>query len=192
MQLVKKFLSPDKENEGGQSKVTEPKPEEQSTVELAKAYKELKENSVPKEEFNKLQKEMSEVVATVINGGGGSGNGQATPTEKEKVDLQALRQEIYGPKGRDLNNLQVIEKTLKLRQAVIDQEGYDPFVTSGPTVKPTENEKERAELVAQVLQECVDECGGDSGVFTAKLQSKLSPDPITLTNHLKKLGIKYN
>ena len=190
MILIRKLRAPDGEPSGAEEKkVTEP--ETSSNLELAKALKDYKENSVPKDEYEKLKKENRDLIDQVINGGGAYGNGQGTPT-KEPVDIDKLRTELYGPKGQELSNLEVIEKTLKLRDAVIERDGIDPFLPIGANIKPTDFDAERAQAVADVLAECVKEADGDSGVFTAILQSKLANDSVALQNHLKKLGIKYN
>ena len=165
-------------------KPKEKKPEEMSTVELAKALKELRENSVSKEDYEKVVQTNKELVAQVINGGEG-GNGQPAP---EKVDISALREELYGPKGADLSNLDFWKKTLKLRNAVLEQEGYDPFLPHGAKIKPSETDVERANAVANVVQECIDEAEDNSEVFTALLQSKTNNDSPSFTAHLKKIG----
>ena len=192
MFLIRKLRAPDAEQTGAtetpKKEVT--KPEKSPTnLELAKALNDLKANSVSKEDYEKIQQENRDLIDQVINGGGASDSGQGTPTKE--VDIDTLREELYGPKGQQLNNLQVIEKTLALRDAVIAKEGIDPFLPLGANIKPTDNDKERAQAVADVLAECVKEADGDSGVFTAILQTKIANDSILLTNHLKKLGIKY-
>lgn len=167
-----------------------PKPEEKekkpepSNVEMAKALKELRENSVSKEDYEKLEKENKELVAQIINGEGG-GNGQPAP---EKVDIKALREELYGPKGADLSNLDFWKKTLKLRDAVIEQEGYDPFLPHGAKIKPNEQDVERANAVAKTVQECIDKCEDNSEVFTALLQGETANDSPSFLAHLKKIG----
>lgn len=182
------LMFPDAKGEGG----GDPKPEEQkqekkpepSNVELAKALKELKENSVSKEDYEKLQNENKELVAQIINGEGG-GNGQPTP---EQVDIKQLREELYGPKGADLSNLDFWKKTLQLRQAVIEQEGYDPFLPHGAKIKPNEQDVERADAVAKTVQECIDKSEGSSEVFTALLQQETANDSPSFLAHLKKIG----
>ena len=182
------FPDPDGTGTGG----GDPKPEEkkekkseQSNVELAKALKEARENSVPKADYEKLEKENKELVAQIINGEGNVGNGQPTP---EKVDIKALREDLYGPKGADLSNLDFWKKTLQLRQAVIEQEGYDPFLPHGAKIKPNEQDVERAEAVAKTVQECIDKSEGSSEVFTALLQQETANDSPSFLAHLKKIG----
>lgn len=185
------LLFPDPKGEGGgdpkpEEKKEEKKPEEQSQVDLAKAYKDLKENSVPKEEFQKLQKENKDLIQQVINGEGG-GNGHPTPEEKE-ADIPALREKLYGPKSSELSNLEFCKLTLELREAIMKKENYDPFVPRGANIKPTDYDVQRAQTVAKVMQECIDEADGDSGVFTALLQAKTNNDSPALVAHLKKIG----
>ena len=181
------FPDPDGTGAGG----GDPKPEEKkekkqesSNVEMAKALKELRENSVPKEDYEKLQDENKQLVAQIINGEGG-GNGQPTP---EQVDIKALREELYGPKGADLSNLDFWKKTLKLRTAVIEQEGYDPFLPHGAKIKPNEQDVERAEAVAKTVQKCIEDANGNSEVFTALLQAETANDSPSFLAHLKKIG----
>ena len=182
------FPDPDGTGAGG----GDPKPEEkkekkseQSNVELAKALKEARENSVPKADYEKLQKENKELVAQIINGEGNVGNGQPTP---EKVDIKALREDLYGPKGADLSNLDFWKKTLQLRDAVIGQEGYDPFLPHGAKIKPNEQDVERAEAVAKTVEKCIEEANGNSEVFTALLQAETANDSPSFLAHLKKIG----
>ena len=182
------LMFPDPKGEGG----GDPKPEEQkqenkpeqSNVEMAKALKELRENSVSKEDYAKLEEENKQLLAQIINGEGG-GNGQPTP---EQVDIKVLREELYGPKGADLSNLDFWKKTLQLRQAVIEQEGYDPFLPHGAKIKPNEQDVERAEAVAKTVQECIDKSEGSSEVFTALLQQETANDSPSFLAHLKKIG----
>ena len=182
------FPDPDGTGAGG----GDPKPEEkkekkseQSNLELAKALKELRENSVPKSDYEKVQNENKELVAQIINGEGNVGNGQPTP---EKVDIKALREDLYGPKGADLSNLDFWKKTLQLRNAVIEQEGYDPFLPHGAKIKPNEQDVERAEAVAKTVEKCIEEANGNSEVFTALLQAETANDSPSFLAHLKKIG----
>ena len=163
----------------------EKKPEENSNVALAKALKEARENSVSKDEYNKLKEENKQLVSQILNGEGNVGNGQPTP---EKVDIKALREDLYGPKCADLSNLDFWKKTLQLRNAVIEQEGYDPFLPHGAKIKPNEQDVERAEAVAKAVEKCIEEANGNSEVFTALLQAETANDSPSFLAHLKKIG----
>ena len=194
MKLVRKFMFPDAEGaQGGEpapegKKKSEVKPEETDKVALAKALKEARENTVSKEEYDKVVAENKALVSEVINGGGNAGNGQQD-TPPQEADIEALREKLYGPKSSDLNNLEFWKTTLELRDAVIAKDGIDPFLPHGANIKPTEFDAERAEAVAEVVKQCIEEAEGDSGVFTALLQSKINNDSQALTAHLKKMGL---
>lgn len=192
MYLVRKFMFPDPEGtpagdpKGPETKKSEKKPEETDNVALAKALKEARENSVSKEEYERLKEENKKLVSEIINGEGGAGNGQTiTP---EKADIKALREKLYGPKSSELSNLEFWKSTLELREAVIAQEGYDPFLPYGEKIKPTAQDMEKASNVATVVQECIDEANGDSEIFTALLQSKTNNDSPSFLAHLKSIG----
>ena len=188
LNLVRRYLSPDPKEPSGKVE-EEPKKEtkpEEDNVSLAKALKETRENSVSKEEYEKLKAENKRLVSEIINGEGGSGNGQATPPQE--ADIEALKEKLYGPKCSELTNLEFWKLTLELRDAVIKRDGVDPFLPHGANIKPTDNDVERANAVAQVVSECIEEAEGDSGVFTALLQSKINNDSQALTAHLKKIG----
>lgn len=194
MKLVRKFMYPDPAGEqGGTPKAkeekpkSETKPEETDNVALAKALQEARANSVPKEEYEKLKDENKKLVSEIINGGDNAGNGQQDVPPQE-ADIEALREKLYGPKGSELSNLEFWKYTLELRDAVIKRDGIDPFLPHGANIKPTEFDAERAQAVAKVVKECIDEADGDSGVFTALLQSKINNDSQALTAHLKKIG----
>lgn len=200
MNLVMLYLKayrlryPEPENpSGGDSdkdkkpKESEQKPEE-SNVELAKALKEARENSVSKEEYERLKNENKKLVSEIINGGGdGSGHSES----KEQPDIAKLREELYGPKCSELSNLDYWKKTLELRKAIIDAGDPDPFLPIGAKISPTDDDAKAANNVATVVQECIDEADGNSEVFTALLQSRTNNDSPQMILHLKKLGIKY-
>lgn len=195
MYLVRKFYCPEEEGaQGGtpapeEKKKSEKKPEEQDTVSLAKALKEARENSVPKSEYEKVLAEKNKLVSEIINGEG-AGNGQ-TPAPEQQESIEDLRKDLYGPKCADLSNLEYWKKTLALREAVIKKGEPDPFLPVGTKISPTSEDVAKAENVAKVVQKCIDECNGDSELFTAMLQSKTNNDSPQLTMRLAKLGITY-
>ncbi len=169
---------------------SEKEPEEtNNAVALAKALKEARENSVPKEEYDKLKKQNETLISEVINGGGNTESAQkeATPADID-ANIKKLREELYGPKCSELNNLQFWEKTLALRENVIKKGDPDPFLPVGAKISPTDDDAVKAQNVADVVQQCIDESDGNSEVFTALLQSRTNNDSPQLTMRLKKLG----
>ena len=189
--LIKRLYSPDpqpgadpKPAPTPSPKAGDPKPEEKKESDLLKAYAELKKNSVPREEYDKVVKEKDDIIKSVIDG---DGTGIGQPTTPEEVDIPALREELYGEHSAKLSNLEYCKKTLKLRKAVIEKEGYDPFLPHGANIKPDSDDIEKANNVADVMEQCIEEADGNSEVFTALLQARTNNDSPILTARLKKL-----
>ena len=190
------LMHPDPKQEqggGGDPKPEEKRekePEENNSVALAKALKEARENSVPKEEYEKLQEENRKLVSEIINGEGSAGNGQQSSPKEQEATIEELKEKLYGPKCGELSNLDYWKHTLALRKAVIDKGEPDPFLPVGAKISPTDDDAVKAQNVADVVQQCIDESEGNSEVFTALLQSRTNNDSPQLTMRLKKLGIK--
>lgn len=135
-------------------------------VDYIEAIDKLRKTTVPKEAYDKLRKENKDLISALANG-------QSIEIDtKNKPDITTLRKELYG-KGKELNNLEYVDKALQLRRAIIDAGGADPFLPTGDHVKITSQMIETAETVAETLEECVEFAEGDSGVFTAELQRRM-------------------
>lgn len=185
------FGDKEKEEKETPPENSEKEPEETDTVALAKALKEARENSVPKADYDKLVAEKNKLVAEIINGEDGGDNGQHTSAPQDlDAEIKGLREDLYGPKCSELNNLQFWEKTLALRDAVIKKGDPDPFLPVGAKISPDDDDIKKAQNVADVVQQCIDESEGNSEVFTALLQSRTNNDSPQLAMRLKKLGSK--
>lgn len=134
-------------------------------VDYISAINEMKKTTVPKEKYEKLAEENKRLLESLVAGE------KIEPKEEEKIDVNALRKELYSGEC-EMTNLEYVDKTLKLRKALIDAGERDPFLPIGDKVDITSETVEKAETVAQVLQECVDFAEGDSGIFTAELQRR--------------------
>ena len=179
--------TPPAKEKGGQ------KPQEDNEkIALAKALKEARENSVSKEEYEKVRAENKRLVSEIINGEGGADNGQQKAPEKDPdTVIKELREDLYGSKSSELSNLEFWEKTLALRKAVIEKGDPDPFLPVGAKISPDEDDVSKANNVAEVVEECIKEADGNSEVFTALLQSRTNNDSPQMVLRLKKLGIKF-
>ena len=135
-----------------------------SAAEYIEAIKEIKANSVPRDEFEALEKEKKDLLKALIEGGQ-----VEQPTDAEKPDLKALRAELFNEDNK-LNNLEYAKKTLALRAAVLKETGKDIFLPYGANISPTLADSEAAEKVAKAFQSCIDYADGDSQLFTQELQ----------------------
>ena len=133
------------------------------------AIKEMKANTVDKEAYLKLKEENKQLLNSLVNG-----EGVDTPPVEEKESIDELRSKLFGTKRKDLTNLEFVENALKLREALMANGETDPFVPVGSKIKPTDDDFEKADKVAKVLQECVDYAEGNPDVFTDELKRKIN------------------
>ena len=124
------------------------------------AINELKQNTVSKEEYNKVKAEKDKYLKALIEGS------QVADEKKEPVDVDALRKSLF---TEDLDNLTFAKKALELRDELIDKQGIDIFVGRGNKYAPTQTDYEAAQRVADAFQSCVDVADGDSEIFTREL-----------------------
>lgn len=108
----------------------------------------LKETTVDRAKYEKLMAENKQLLNTLVNGGS-----IEQPVAKEEIDIPKLTDEIlYGYN----NNLEYWQKSLKLRNALLESGKPDPFISRDPLNPADENAAATAEKVAQVVQECID------------------------------------
>ena len=132
----------------------------------------LKANSVSKDEYAKLQEDNKRLLKSLVNGTPVA-DSQGSP---EKVDINALRKDLF--MNENLSNLEYAQNALKLRQELIDSGHPDPFLPQGVNINPTSEDREAANRVAEVMQECIDYADGDSQIFTAELMRRTNDTKI--------------
>ena len=138
---------------------------EDMTPDYLAAINELKQNSVNREDYNKLKAENKKLLDSIVNG---TDAGLVQPEEKKSIE--ELRAAYL---KEDQSNLEYISNALKLREALMAEGKPDPFLPIGEQILPTDEDVAKAAHVAEVLQECVDYAEGDSNVFTNELQRRL-------------------
>lgn len=131
------------------------------SIDYIEAIKEIKQNSVDREAYNKLREENKRLLNSLVNG-------ESVDVKKEEpVNIDELRDKLF---NKESTNLEYISNALKLREELMKQGKPDPFLPAGKNIIPTEEDIKTANRVAKVLQECVDYADGDSNVFTNELQ----------------------
>ena len=132
----------------------------------------LKSNSVPKDEYEKIKADNKKMMDILFSGAEPL-PAQEVKEPKEEVDIQALRDELYG--GRyEGSDLDYATKVLKLRKALMDRGEKDPAVSSGQKTTPEEYDYENCQSVCDQIQACVDYAQGDNEVFRAELMRKIN------------------
>lgn len=127
----------------------------------------LKANTVSKEKYDQLLAEKKDLVNALRN------NSQVTLVEPEReVDINELRSELF-KENNNMTNLQYVEKSLKLRNAILEKEGIDIFLPNGSGYVYDKSDADKANYVAQVFQDCVDYAEGDDRLFTQELSRRI-------------------
>lgn len=138
------------------------------TQDYLATIKELKENSVSRQDYDKLVAENKKILGLYVDGQGvdNKQEAEAVPTINE------LREDLFGPQGEGISNLEFAQKALLLRKQLIDKGEPDPFLPIGKQISPDDADITAANRVASVLQECIDYAEGDNAVFTNELQRR--------------------
>lgn len=123
----------------------------------------LKESTVSKEQYQRLLEDNKRLIQSLASGERGEAEGASAGVEE-------LRKKLSNPE--DMTNLKYITAALELREKVMETGGDDPFLPNGTHARATAADREAAERVAAVMQECVDAADGNDGVFTAQLMAR--------------------
>ena len=121
-----------------ENEVVENVTEKEPTKSLVEQVKDLKENSVSKEEYAKLEETNKELMAALIDGK----QVDTTQPEAEKVDIFGLVKEMREMDNTSLD-IDYCKKALEYRNAVIEQYGEenDPFCPTQARFTPTSEDK---------------------------------------------------
>jgi hypothetical protein len=131
------------------------------------ALNQLKANSVDKADYDKLKAENKKLLDSIVNG-----TEVALPaSEKESID--DLRKKLANSSEDGISSLEYADTALKLRERLLEEGQEDPFVAHGSQYSPTQLDYDRANRVAAILQDCVDNAEGDDATFLAELKKRL-------------------
>ena len=142
---------------------------EDNTNDYIDQIKKLKENSVSKDDYDKLRLDNKRLIDALANG---TQINEKVDSKIDAVDkINELRKKLFS-KGSNLDNLEYCKTAVELRDALIEKGERDPFLPFGHNVVATDSDHETAERVANVMKECIDYADGDSDIFTNELQRR--------------------
>lgn len=144
-------------------------PQEEGTedgVDYIEAIKKLKETTVSKEDYEKLKGENKKLLESLMNGD--TIESSTEPTEKS---IDELKKTIF-IQDSGLSNLEYWKNVLDLRKKIMESGDDDPFLPYGKKIAPTSEDIEKANKVAEVVQECIEYADGDSVLFTNELMRR--------------------
>ena len=142
---------------------------EDNTNDYIDQIKKLKENSVSKDDYNKLKADNKKLIDALANGTQVEGVVEPKVSTVDKIN--ELRTKLFS-KVSNLNNLDYCKTAVELRDALIENGEKDPFLPFGHNVLATDSDYESAERVANVMKECIDYADGNDDIFTNELQRR--------------------
>ena len=141
---------------------------EDNTSDYIDQIKKLKENSVSKDDYNKLKADNKKLIDALANG---TQMDVVEPKVSTVDKINELRNKLFS-KGSNLNNLEYCKTAVELRDALIEKGERDPFLPFGHEVVATDSDYESANRVASIMKECIDYADGDPDIFTNELQRR--------------------
>lgn len=142
---------------------------------LVEALKKLKSESVSKEEYNKLLAQNKELIEAYTEGK----HIDLGEEEQNFRTADEIRDELF---NKEHTNLDGWRLSLELREAVLRETGEDIFVPTpnGHQYKPTADDYQKAQDVADVVANCIELSEGNDQNFTAFLTSKINDDRLPI------------
>lgn len=156
----------DNDNDNGQEVVVT-QPNNEVEANYLDQIKQLKENTVSKEMYDRVVAENKKMLSDYVNG---TMNVENTEV---KVSLEDAKLAYQQP---GMNNLDQAKATLQLRNKMMESGLGDPFLANG--VDPTAQDVSDAQQVAAFLQNCVDLAQDDPAVFQAEFLRGLQETPM--------------
>lgn len=144
--------------------------------EYIQQVKDLKENTVSKEEFSKVVAERDKLAEAILNDRG---------QPKEEGPKKSIAELAKDCQEKNLTNIEAAKRALSYRKAVLDETGHDVFLPNSKEYSSSDKDKEEANKVAETLETLIKESNGSNIVFTAMLQDTLV-EPQSVTALLKK------
>ena len=142
---------------------------EDNTNDYIAQIKNLKENSVSKDDYNKLKADNKKLIDALASGSQLESVVDSKVSSVEKIN--ELRSKLFS-KGSNLDNLEYCKTAVELREALIENGEKDPFLPFGHDVVATDSDYESANRVATIMKECIDYADGDPDIFTNELQRR--------------------
>lgn len=138
--------------------------EQDENVDYIEAIKELKNNTVPKDQYQRLREENKKLLNAVLNGQEVQGTPKTETVENLQQELKSLKKDLALAQDEGMSNLEYVSKALKYRTTAMKLGLRDPFVPNS-ALGPDDNDFQTAKKVADRLQKIVDESNGNPLAF---------------------------
>lgn len=142
----------------------------ESGVDYIETIKQLKENTVSKDQYNKLKEENSKLLKSLVNG-------ETIEQEKPKeIDVKGIEKKLRTENNR-IKNIEYAQMLLDLREADLAAGKPDPFL-SPANRNPSEEDLAQCQKVADAFAYCIEYAEGDPESFTNELQKIMVDVPM--------------
>lgn len=131
--------------------------------------REMKANSVPMEEYDKVKKENKELLKALVEGGQVE-TPQTGPTQEDINNWAAT----LTTGGGVYTDLELAKASLNLRNACLELGMPDQYVRQGKNIKPTQEDIDAGEATAKALRESIEAANGDNRKFCQELEARLA------------------
>lgn len=128
----------------------------------------LRENTVSREEYERIKNDNRELAKALINGTGANIPGITKP--EDKPDLDDLRKKLFTKKSK--NDLEYFTNLLALRDGVMADGQPDPFLPINREFRATAQDEADAERIATQIKEAIEYADGDPAVFSNDLRRR--------------------
>ena len=128
----------------------------------------LRENTVSREEYERIRNDNRKLAKALINGTGANIPG-ITKLEN-KPDLDDLRKKLFTKKSK--NDLEYFTNLLALRDGVMADGQPDPFLPINREFRATAQDEADAERIATQIKEAIEYADGDPAVFSNDLRRR--------------------
>lgn len=137
-----------------------------STPDYLATIKQLKENRVSKADYDKLMADNKALQEMIVNG--------QEPQVEQVVKSRDVREILKDLNNSTNTNLDYTKYLLEYRKAYFEKFGKDCFSGEGFNAKFSEADNETAQRVADVMQQCIDDCENDPTLFNALFQRRMN------------------
>ena len=128
----------------------------------------LRENTVSREEYERIKNDNKDLANALINGTGANIPGITKP--EKKPDLDDLRKKLFTEKSK--NDLEYFTNLLALRDGVMADGQPDPFLPINREFRATAQDEADAERIATQIKEAIEYADGDPAVFSNDLRRR--------------------
>lgn len=140
---------------------------------------ELKNNSVPKEDYDRLEEKHKKLFEAYVN--------------REKIDLptqpkesvQELRMKLFGKDSGKLSDIEYVQGLLNLRTQLLEAGERDPALPISNNITVSQELMDDNDMIQEGLQAMIDGSDGNNGVFIARYQAG-TVDPVLPTGKKRK------